>query len=38
MLKNVRWINSVNLRELEEDLSKIHDDIFYGRRNSLANG
>ena len=38
MLKPVRWINSVDLRDLEEDLLRIHDDIFYGRKNSLANG
>jgi len=25
-------------RDLEEDLLRIHDDIFYGRKNSLANG
>ena len=34
-LNEIKWIHSVDIEEMKINLAAIHEDIFYGRANSL---
>jgi hypothetical protein len=34
-LNKIKWITAININNLIADLEILHDDIFYGKRNSL---
>ena len=36
LLDSIKWISPVNTQELQLAISGIHDDIFWGRSNSIA--
>ena len=35
LLKTVKWIIPVNIEIMRDDINSLHDDIFFGRENSL---
>ncbi|MGD2014731.1 MAG: hypothetical protein PVG84_13325 [Desulfobacterales bacterium] len=36
LFDTIKWIDSVDQKVLDKDRLQIHDDIFYGRSNSLV--
>jgi hypothetical protein len=36
LFDSIKWISPVNTQELQLAISGIHDDIFWGRSNSIA--
>lgn len=35
-LERMKWITEVNMDEIKALVQRVHDDIFYGSRNSLS--
>jgi hypothetical protein len=34
-LDKIKWVTAININNFVDDLGILHDDIFYGRKNSL---